>query len=42
MTSFQFCPGFYGDNEIVVLPVGTANARFMQKKLGYNMLGKFI
>ncbi|XP_078372204.1 A disintegrin and metalloproteinase with thrombospondin motifs 6-like isoform X1 [Oculina patagonica] len=31
--------GFDKENLIVVLPVGTANAIFKQRKVGYNMLG---
>ena len=34
--------GFDSPHTIVVLPVGTANARFKQRAKLYNMLGMFI
>lgn len=43
LTWFFPChPGFNSPGTIVILPVGTTNARFKQRAEGYNMLGKFL
>ena len=34
--------GFTNPGTIVVLPVGTVNARFKQRAKSYNMLGMFV